>query len=268
MNFREQAIHYKTFGFLALPQAFAAAEVAEISRIFDALLAEDRGGKPFSGERRQTLFGIAEKHPLLTQLVEDDRIYATVENLLGSGFSWLCSEGNLYIGDTPWHPDGGSTPDFPFMKVSLYLDALAPDCGCLRVIPGSHRLPLHEELGNLTERQGEVDAAKSKLDTPGSEVPCCYLPARPGDVFFLDMNMWHASFGGRVGRRHLALNFTPPPVEAEHIAMLERDYQGILKLMERFQCSRPGRVFTDEFLHSASPRIQGLVSKWVELGRV
>ena len=268
MNFRQQAIHYKTFGLLVLPQAFAAAEVAAIRRIFDILLAEDRGGKPFSGERRQTLFGIVEKHPLLTQLVEDDRIYATVENLLGSGFSWLCSEGNLYIGDTPWHPDGGSTPDFPFMKVSLYLDELAPDGGCLRVIPGSHRLPLHGGLRNLTEPQGEVDGANSKFDTAAAEVPCYYLPARPGDVFFLDMNMWHASFGGRAGRRHLALNFTPPPVEAEHIAMLERDYQGILKLMERFQCSRPGRVFTDEFLHSASPRIQGLVSKWVELGRV
>ena len=37
------------------------------------------------------------------------------------------------------------------------------------------------------------------------------------------MNLWHASFGGHSGRRHLALNFTPAPTEAEHIAMLERD---------------------------------------------
>ena len=32
------------------------------------------------------------------------------------------------------------------MKVSLYLDPLTKETGCLRVIPGSHRLPLHETL--------------------------------------------------------------------------------------------------------------------------
>jgi ectoine hydroxylase-related dioxygenase (phytanoyl-CoA dioxygenase family) len=262
----EQVAHYKTFGFLALREAFNLDEVAAFGQAFDELLERDRQGLPFSGEKRQTLFGIAEQHPLLTQLVEDDRIYQTVEQLLGPGFSWLCSEGNLYIGDTPWHPDGGSNSDFPFMKVSLYLDPLAWDTGCLRVIPGSHRLPFHQELRNLTDRQGEVDTAAAKIDIAGPEVPCFPLPAQPGDVFFLDMNMWHASFGGKAGRRHLALNFTPEPTEAEHVAMLERDYHGVLRLMERFQCSRPGRVFSDAFLHSESPRIRHLVSKWVELG--
>ena len=80
------------------------------------------------------------------------------------------------------------------------------------------------------------------------------------------MNLWHASFGGKSGRRHLALNFTPEPTQVEHVAMLERDYHGVLKLMQRFQCSQPGRVFSDAFLHSESPRIQRLVAKWVELG--
>ena len=36
--------------------------------------------------------------------------------------------------------------------------------------------------------------------------------------------------------------------------------------MKRFQCSQPGRVFSDAFLYSESPRIQRLVAQWVELG--
>jgi hypothetical protein len=251
----EQIVHYHTFGFLALRQAFGPDEIAEISRTYDDLLEQDRQREAFSGEKRQTLFGIAEKHPLLIRLVEDDRIYETVERLLGPGFIWLCSEGNLYVGDTEWHPDGGSTLDYSFMKVSLYLDPLTRDTGCLRVLPGSHRLPFHGDLKPF-----------DKFGFSGPDVPCFFLESRPGDVFFLNMNMWHASFGGSPGRRHLALNFSPEPTQEEHIAMLKRDYQGIFRLMERFQYSRPDRVYTDAFLHSDSPRIQHLTSTWVELG--
>ena len=80
------------------------------------------------------------------------------------------------------------------------------------------------------------------------------------------MNLWHASFGGKPGRRHLALNFTPEPTQPEHIAMLKKDYQGVLNLMERVQRGHPGRVFSDAFLQSDNRRIQRLVSTWVELG--
>ena len=64
----------------------------------------------------------------------------------------------------------------------------------------------------------------------------------------------------------LALNFTPEPTLPEHIAMLEKDYQGVLNLMKRVQHGQPGRVFSDAFLQSDDQRIQRLVSTWVELG--
>ncbi|MCZ6680818.1 MAG: phytanoyl-CoA dioxygenase family protein [Candidatus Poribacteria bacterium] len=269
----EQVAYFETFGFLVLRQAFRPDEMASIGRVFDQLLEEDRQGRPFLDEklrlryhRLQSVYGIVERHPLLMGLVEDDRIYETVEQLLGHGCIWLCSEGNLYLGDTKWHPDGGSTQDHPFIKVSLYLDALTKDTGCLRVIPGSHRSPLHEDLKNLTDREGADASATPKIDVAGPEVPCIPLESQPGDVFFLNMNLWHASFGGRSGRRHLAANFAPKPTHPEHTAMLEEDYHGVLNLMKQVQYSQPGRVFSDAFLHSDSPRIQRLVSKWVELG--
>ena len=166
---------------------------------------------------------------------------------------WLCSEGNLYVGDTDWHPDGTRLEYRP-MKVSLYLDPLTKETGCLRVIPGSHRTPLHETL-----------KPSSQFGLPGTDVPCFPLESQPGDVFFSDMNTWHASFGGRVGRRHLAVNFVPKPTTAADITLLKENHQGVLNLIQRLQYSRPGQVFSDAFLHSDRPRIQRLTAKWVEL---
>ena len=251
---KEQIAHFQTFGFLVLRQAFSPDEMDAISQKFDELLDKDRDGQPFPGESRQALYGIAEMDPLLTDLVEDDRIYETVESLLGEGFIWLCSEGNLYVGDTEWHPDG-TRLDYRPMKVSLYLDALTPETGCLRVIPGSHRLPFHEALKPV-----------SKFDLPGPEMSCFPLESQPGDVFFLDMNTWHASFGGEVGRRHLAVNFVPEPTKAENITTLKENHQVVLNLIERLQYSRPGRVFSDAFLYSDRLRIRRLAAKWVEMG--
>ncbi|MCZ6680674.1 MAG: phytanoyl-CoA dioxygenase family protein [Candidatus Poribacteria bacterium] len=250
----EQIAYFQTFGFLVLRQAFGPDEMNAIGQKFDDLLDKDRGGQPFPGVSRQALYGIAENVPLLTSLVEDDRIYKTVESLLGDGFIWLCSEGNLYVGNTDWHPDG-TRLDYRPMKVSLYLDALTPETGCLRVIPGSHRLPLHDDLKPIPN-----------FGIPGTDVPCFPLESQPGDVFFLDMNTWHASFSGGTGRRHLALNFVPKPTTAEDTSVLKENHQGVLSLIQRLQYRRPGRVFSDAFLDSDRPRIQRLTAKWIELG--
>ncbi|MBI4551229.1 MAG: phytanoyl-CoA dioxygenase family protein [Candidatus Latescibacteria bacterium] len=250
----EQAAFFQTFGFVTLRQAFSPDEMAEVSREFDELVTQDRQGLPFPGEKRQSLYGIAEKSPLITRLVDDDRFYTTVEHLLGPGFLWLCSEGNLYVGDTPWHPDGTRLNAIP-LKVSLYLDPLTKETGCLRVLPGSHRLPLHEDIKALT-----------KLGMAGADLPGVPFESQPGDVLFANMNLWHAAFGGRSGRRHLAISFFSEPTTDEHLTLLRENYDGLLVFIQRLQYSQPGRVFTDEFLYSDRPRIRRMAAKWVELG--
>ena len=250
----QQAAYYQAFGFLVLRRAFGPDRIEAIGRTFDRLLDSERGGRPFPGESRQSLYGIAEQEPLLTALVEDDRIYETVESLLGPGFIWLCSEGNLYVGDTDWHSDR-DWPDYPPVKVSFYLDPLAPATGALRVLPGSHRWPFHEAL-----------ARNAKLAVTGPDVASLTMTTAPGDVVFMDMNLWHASFGGHAGRRHLAVNFLAEPRTADHQAKLEKFHQDILRMIEHRQYSQPGRVFRDAFLRSDRPRIARLVAPWVELG--
>ena len=61
----EQLAHFETFGYLALRQAFSQEEMEAISEDFDRLLDEERQGKPFPAESRQSLYGIAEKKRLV-----------------------------------------------------------------------------------------------------------------------------------------------------------------------------------------------------------
>ena len=250
----EQIAFFRAFGYLVLRQAFDRQETDAIVREFDRLMTSDRQGQPFGGEKRQSLYGIAELSPLLTDMVADDRIYGTVATLLGDDFIWLCSEGQLYVEDTQWHPDG-TRLDYRPMKVSLYLDSLTAATGCLRLIPGSHQLPLHEALKPMEQ-----------FSLSGDQIPCFPFESQPGDVCFMDMNVWHASFGGGRGRRHMAVNFVPQPQTEADTEMLKWNHGVVLEAIEGYQFSQPQRVFTDDFLYSENPRIRRMSAKWVEMG--
>jgi hypothetical protein len=98
-----------------------------------------------------------ERRPALSALLEDDRVYGVIEELLGPGFVWIPSDGNIYVGDTEWHPDRREIlPDYSVIKIAFYLDPVGRESGCLRVIPGSHRDPLHGDLMPLFKHRGET----------------------------------------------------------------------------------------------------------------
>ena len=259
----EQIAHFETFGFLIRRQCFSSKEMEKISRAFDEVLTEDRQGQPFAGETRQAVLGLIEKRPLLSALVEDDRVYEPLEQLLGPGFVWIGSDGNLYVGDTGWHPDG-SVLDYGRIKVALYLDRVTKDTGCLRVIPGSHRLPLHDALDPL--RQQRHDPDQMAFDADGRDIPSFPLESQPGDVVFFNQNLWHSAFGGITGRRMFTMNFGAQPSREKDIEFLKRVYQGNLGHVEKMQHTQTARVYEDAFLYSDSPRIKGMVGKLVELG--
>ena len=101
----QQVLHFKTFGFIALPGLFPPDEMAEIEREFEEVVVEERQGRPFLGEKRQAVMAFAELRPKLMSLLDDDRIYEPMEQLLGPDCLWWGSDGNLYVGDTTWHPD-------------------------------------------------------------------------------------------------------------------------------------------------------------------
>ncbi len=218
----QQQDHFATFGFLRLPQLFSAEEMAAFTTAADALWTQNEE-PPVNDEIR--LGQVVERDPLLRGLATDDRVWPAVEALMGPGFIWVGSEGNISNrAEIKWHSDRKYYRsseehwiDYPQVKLMLYLDELHRDSGCLRVIPGSHRMPLHK---NLAAQEIDPDARPFGVDP--REIPCTALASTPGDAVFFHHCLWHASFGGGVGRRYIALKFAAKPTAADQLVSLER----------------------------------------------
>ena len=70
----------------------------------------------------------------LCTLLDDARVLGIAGAILGDDFNYAGGDGDFWVGDTPWHPDG-NYPDLFAIKFAFYLDPLTRDTGCLRVLP-------------------------------------------------------------------------------------------------------------------------------------
>jgi ectoine hydroxylase-related dioxygenase (phytanoyl-CoA dioxygenase family) len=261
----EQKSFYETFGFLIFHQYFSPNEIAEIRRQFDDVLEEALGGRPFTGQARHMVLGCVERRPGLARLIEDDRIFGVVENLLGPDLVWITSDGNYYVGDTQWHPDaGGLLPSYHLIKIAFYLDSVRADSGCLRVIPGSHREPFHGALRPLFKHR--ETPVVFPFGVTGAHVPAYPLESNPGDVVLFHQALWHASFGGGNQRRMFTLNFTAPPTTDEEVALHRRLYDGHLRHQQNNPYGALDRVYPPGFLEGGGPRRRRLVRRLTEWG--
>lgn len=251
-----QIAHFQTFGFLLLRQVFSVEEMQAMAREADDVWREDRGGRPDQGEH-QWLAWFLERRPLLARLAEDDRIYTSIEQVLGPGFIWCGSEGQKGSfnaqGEHPWHSDSPRARDLDFtrIKVILYLQPTRKETGALRVIPGSHRRPLYNDLDPLNEQL--ETSCQDAFGVAGVELPCFPLEAGPGDAVFFNQRLYHAVYGKQPGRRYIALKYANPPATDEQIAAL-----------------RHASVFEvhEAYLHSDRPRIRGMIAPLVALGGI
>jgi ectoine hydroxylase-related dioxygenase (phytanoyl-CoA dioxygenase family) len=258
----QQRLHFQTFGFIVQKQIFTPAEMEVISQRFDEVLDQDRQGKEFPGEKRQGVIAFIEQRPELARLVDDDRIYEPLEQLLGPDPTWLGSDGNLYVGNTRWHSDF-STP-YRRIKVAFYLDPVGKQSGCLRVIPGSHLPGLHERLKKAVPTD---EAADSPYGLDGADMPCFPIESSPGDVVFFNQNLLHASYGGKSGRRMFTINLGAKPASAADFEDLSRMYESTRQSFRSdMQFTPTDRLLTDVFLHSNSPRVQKMIAPLLELG--
>lgn len=257
-----QIAQFETFGFIVLRGLFSPDEMSDLGKEFDDVLDEAREGQPFVGGTRQTVMPFVERREILTQMVADDRIFGTLEQLLGPGFWWTGSDGNLYVGDTGWHADRLQDQtgqdhlpwDLKSIKICFYFDPVDADTGCLRVIPGTHRQEAAEALEPIW-RAG-LDPDDTRYGVSGPEIPCAVLDSRPGDVVFFSQGMCHASFGGKAGRRMLAMSSIAKPTTDEHVDFLTRVYSRSIWALHP----------ADTWVAHGSPRIRGMVQPLVDLG--
>ncbi|HVF09652.1 MAG TPA: phytanoyl-CoA dioxygenase family protein, partial [Abditibacteriaceae bacterium] len=154
----QQVLQFQTFGFLILRQLFTPAELEIINLEFDRQLEAEYRHSPFNGTKRHWVTMMGPQTPFFASLLEDRRFHGAARQLYGDVFGTI-TDANRYVGDSAWHPDTASIHQYG-VKFAYYLDPVGAASGALRVIPGSHKNPLHtdllENLGGLGLDIGQI----------------------------------------------------------------------------------------------------------------
>ncbi|MEI6084234.1 MAG: phytanoyl-CoA dioxygenase family protein [Verrucomicrobiota bacterium] len=213
---------FNTFGYLGFP-GLLADRVEDIIKHFELVFTSKGGGhygKPHDGKSRSCIVPFIDQDEYLCTLLEDPRIHGILTSLLGDDFNYMGSDGNYYVGNTNWHSDSGFTPRLLHLKIAFYLDPVGKDSGCLRVIPGSHRVgePYAEKI------QKDIWKCQDNWGVDGWSVPCVPLETKPGDIVLFNHDLKHASYHGATNRRMFTINCCQRYPETDLAAL--RDYIG------------------------------------------
>lgn len=213
---QQQRDCFETFGYLVMP-GLLSEEVDWIIEEFEAVF--QNRGVVHDGTKRSTVVPFIDQREKLCTLLDNPKVHGLIAGLLGDDFNYVGGDGNYYTGDTSWHSDGWHDVG-KFLKVALYLDPVSSTTGCLRVIPGTHKV----DIKNWDARK-----ARNSQELWGiaqHQVPAVPLESKPGDVVAFNHNLMHASFGGSSRRRMFTLNCSQRAQTEEEISDLERYIAG------------------------------------------
>ena len=254
----QQLRYFDTFGFLSFPGLFAE-EAERITNAFEQVWASHGGGhhgREHDRQRRSALVPFIDQDEYLSSLLDDPRIEGIGSSILGDDFNYTASDGNFYVGDTSWHSDGYKQKKYLSLKMAFYLDPVTRDTGCLRVIPGIHR------VGDKFAESFQEAAPNSRTSRfsnlwgiEGSEVPAVALECRPGDLLVFNHNTKHASFGGGDPRRMFTINLQQRYAE-EDLPELREQIAG----MARFWMETP---YGEAMLSTASASPLRHLEQWL-----
>ena len=180
---KEQISFFNENGYLAVENVLNPEEIENYRRSAEALQAmaegltesTDRFRLQIWDEAKTQLQQVAEPHELGAEwmsLARDPRILNVIEELLGPNIQLYYSMFMMKLPrdgfEAPWHQDFAFFPHDRFGQVAcqVYIDDSTIENGCIRVVPGSHKLGIlnHYEDGRFTGiLQGdttEYDAAE------------------------------------------------------------------------------------------------------------
>jgi hypothetical protein len=186
----QQKRFFSDFGYLFLP-GLMADDIDWIIDEFEAVFRDN--GVVHDGTKRSSIGPFIDQRARLCTLLDDPRIEGLIGGLLGEGFNYLGSSGELYVGGGLWHSDSAHRI-LTYVKLAMYLDPLTRDTGALRVVPGSHK---QDWVGNLDP--------VALWDITPNEVPSVALENQPGDVVVFHESLLHNAIRGGSRRRMLNL---------------------------------------------------------------
>ena len=226
---RQQISHYQTFGFLTLPELLAPEEVETLQDEFERGLEATTHCNRCTQSSPFTQWSNLKPETCFTGgLLEDPRFAEVAEELYGEDVIGLFVNSNLRAADTPWHVDSVS-PDAHGVKFTTYLQPLDGSNGALRIIPGSHRSPYHEEVERFLKQP----------DVAPSEVPVQVCETLPGGVIAFDHQLYHAAWGASDKRRQLTICYLQAPKSTEELRAAREAGQAVLEIYRRVQAPPP-----------------------------
>ena len=228
----EQLQLFKTFGFLILKNAVAPEEVQKLREEWTRRAEEAARIVPFDGSKTRDMLPV-ETTPFTTALFEDDRLAGVGEQIFGK---LICANPNIhrYVGDSKWHYDAGGYDAYG-IKFAIYLDPVRADSGALRVIPGTHLRPYHDEvsrfdpIGSRWSRAAATPEQKKRALEGISSIPCYVCDSDPGDVVAFDLRTYHASLGGKVDRRMCSFTYYNYPHTPAEIELTIHNVRGAMR---------------------------------------
>lgn len=212
----QQIDQFERDGFLLLPNAFSAEEVAVFRREVERLrsdkgiLASDAAiREPDSGALR-SLFAIHQSSELFARVAADERIAAKVQYLLDGDLYVHQSRLNLKPGFKgkefywhsdfeTWHAEDG-LPRMRTISCSILLTDNSPCNGPLLLVPGSHRYFI-SCVGETPDEHYRRSLRKQELGVPDdasladmvSEGGITAATGQAGSVVLFDCNTLHGS---------------------------------------------------------------------------
>jgi non-heme Fe2+,alpha-ketoglutarate-dependent halogenase len=211
----EQVARFNRDGYLMPFRVFSDAEITDLRRYFDGLLAKYLA----EGKDSYSISSAHLRHGRVWDVLTNPRIVALVSDLLGPdvvgwGSHFFCK----MPGDgkrVAWHQDASYWPLTPSRAVTVWLavDDADPGNACMRYIPGTH------VLGHLTWKLSETDEANVLNQTvPGADrlgEPVA-VALKAGEASVHSDLLLHGSEANTSNRRRcgLTLRYTPSSVRA------------------------------------------------------
>ena len=211
----QQLVHWETFGFVILRGLLTSDEVETARREFEAGLSEK--SKDPEGRLPTSFSAHGPTTPLLATLPEDPRFQEAAEQMWGKDVVLVGSSGQRFTkSHIYWHPDmPDATPEtkddhVQGVKFAFYLEPLDRDTGALRVIPGSHKSPFHDQLFAMGLKGWDSPYLQSTGLNVG-DIPSYIWHSDPSDVIAFNLRVWHASWGASADRRQCSVVYYKNP---------------------------------------------------------
>jgi phytanoyl-CoA hydroxylase len=203
----EQRIFFETNGYLVIPDALDADELARVRAAADRAEAVWRADPTRLGQRSSNLEQVQapiEYDDVFLNLLAHPKVFPIVREILGDDVSMI---DNDYFVSPPhtgthahWHHDVGQPGVYHprsvlMVKVFYLLTDVAPDGGGTAILPGSHRFPMDFKL--------------PKVENP-AEMPGHAKMAFPaGTAWLFNGRMFHAALNNDSDqpRRMLIYNY-------------------------------------------------------------